>query len=173
MPDTDRLAAEHAEVKARVDNLESKFTDMTTAVKDFARSTELGFERMDTKLESLHKENRSKIDEWIEAVRKMASNVGRPNYNALGVAFAVVAALLGWYVRGQVDPIIEALRGETEARRIADTRHDEQRTEDRARQDSVNKTLFENELATKVDVAKLQTWEEARKLWVDRKEIKP
>ena len=111
------MAAPNGNADPRVDHLHGRVDTLESAVKSLAASMETGFVQTRTLIDKSHQQ----LSADIREITRTQVSSARPNYNAIGVAFAVVAALLGWYVAGVVNPITEQVKAEHDARRAADT----------------------------------------------------
>jgi hypothetical protein len=162
---TRALGDVQAELHERVARNEQDIGSLRETVTQLAATVADGF----ASTRQMIAESMSGVQREVREMHRSQAAATKPNYNAIGVAFAIVGTLLLWFVDSKVGPLAEMIKAEADARRAADTRHDVQRTEDADRTAAVTGKLFDKANVAAVDIAKLQTWEEARKLWVDGK----
>lgn len=163
-------------LEPRVHSLERDVASLANSVKSLATTVEHGFAKSAESSERMHLE----VQQEIREIAKRTDNIGRPNYNAIGVAFAVIIAVLGYYVASQTGPIQEQLNAERDARVAADQHSvsDGARSAERLFNlaGSVVSATPEQRSAFigRVDalenrITALETWDQARKLWKDGK----
>lgn len=162
---TRALGDVQAELHERVARNEQDIGSLRETVTKLAETVADGF----ASTRQMIAESMSGVQREVREMHRSQAAATKPNYNAIGVAFAIVGTLLLWFVDSKVGPLAEMIKAEGDARRAADTRHDVQRTEDADRSAATTTRLWEHQNTVREEIARLQAWEEARKLWADGK----
>lgn len=163
MPNTVDPRVDH--LADRITGAERNISNLTANVDKLATMVEKGFDSSRAMVETSFNRLQSEIRE----INRTQVSSAKPNYNAIGVAFAICGTLLLWFVSSKTDPILEMQKAETEARRAADSKHEQQRTEDLDRQNAINSKMFDEQNRLRERMSSMEAWEAARKLWVDAK----
>lgn len=161
-------------LEPRVDQLEREAVSVALTVKKLAEEVEKGFQAIQKSTHELGAE----VNRAIKLIAAKTDNIGKPNYNAIGVGFVIIVAVLGYYVSAQIGPLRETIVAEKEARIRADDFSTRERDNSSASINALANSVVSNNPAARlhfmqridamdVRLAKLETWDEARKLWKD------